>query len=277
MTGVATTRLDWTREEIILAMDLYISAGSLGGGSIPGKTSAAVIGLSELLRQLKAHPPSQQGDRYRNPEGVYLKLTNLRAIETEGRHGMNAFSQLDAAVWREYIDDRTALHEEAEAIRRQLADRALDVASPAPRVMDVPVERQNSEWYMSHPTGEPRQQERAEHALVLRYKAWMQSKDVLVVRRRYTPPGEVRPIYCDAWLPTRNLLIEAKNSDSRVNLRLAIGQLHDYRRFHEVRPLLAVLLPYPPFGDRLELVTSAGVQAIWPHGDGFRATARGYT
>ena len=90
MVAVAIIRLDWTREEILLAMDLYITAGALGGGSIPGKTSAAVVGLSGLLRQLNAHPPEQQGDRYRNPEGVYLKLTNFRAIETEGRHGMNA-------------------------------------------------------------------------------------------------------------------------------------------------------------------------------------------
>lgn len=277
MTRVAVSRLDWTREEIILAMDLYITAGALGGGSIPGKTSAAVMALSDLLRQLNAHPPAHQGDKYRNPEGVYLKLTNLRAIETEGRHGMNAFSQLDAAVWREYIEDVGALHEEAEAIQRQLADRALDVASPSPRVMDVPVERQNTEWFMSHSTAEPREHERAEQALVLRYKAWMEAKGIVVVRRRYSPPGETRPIYCDAWLPTRNLLIEAKNSDSRNNLRLAIGQLHDYGRFHGVPPLLAVLLPYPPFGDRLDLVTSAGVHAIWPRGEGFRSTAKGYT
>lgn len=159
---MATSRLDWTREEIILAMDLYMGSGALGGGSIPGKASAAVLGLSELLHQLNAYPPSQQGDRYRNPEGVYLKLTNLRAIETDGRHGMNAFSQLDAAVWREYIEDPRALREEAEAIRRRLTDGALDVASPDPRVVDVPVERHNTEWYLSHPSGEPRENERAE-------------------------------------------------------------------------------------------------------------------
>lgn len=275
--GMATSRLDWTREEIILAMDLYMRSGSLGGGSIPGKASAAVLELSELLHQLNAYPPSQQGDRYRNPEGVYLKLTNLRAIETHGRHGMNAFSQLDAAVWREYIEDPPALHEEAEAIRRRLTDGALDVASHDPRVVDVPVERQHTEWYLSHPTGEPRENERAEQSLVLRYKAWMEAKDVVVLRRRYSPPGEVRPIYCDAWLPSRNLLVEAKNSDSRTNIRLAIGQLYDYRRFHDVPPLLGVLLPYPPFADRLDLVRSAGVQPIWPHGHGFRSTGRGYT
>jgi hypothetical protein len=33
-------RLDWTREEIILAMDLYVSLGANTGDSIPGKNSA---------------------------------------------------------------------------------------------------------------------------------------------------------------------------------------------------------------------------------------------
>jgi hypothetical protein len=57
-------------------------------------------------------PPCGPGGRgiraaclYRNPPGVALKLLNLRAIETEGLHGMNAYSQLDAAVWRDYVDD----------------------------------------------------------------------------------------------------------------------------------------------------------------------------
>jgi hypothetical protein len=38
---------------------------------------------------------------------------NLRAIQTEGAHGMNAYSQLDAAVWREYVDDLPRLQTEA--------------------------------------------------------------------------------------------------------------------------------------------------------------------
>lgn len=95
---------------------------------------------------------------------------------------------------------------------------------------------------------------------------------VSVIRRRYLPAGEIRPIYCDAWAPALDLLVEAKNSDSRDNVRTAIGQLYDYRRFHELDPVLAVLLPYQPLGDRAALLASANVHAIWPHGDGFRAT-----
>ena len=73
----------------------------------------------------------------------------------------------------------------------------------------------------------------------------------------------------------RNALIEAKNSDNRGNLRQAIGQLYDYRRFHQSPISLAVLLPYQPAVERLNLLRSAGIEALWPHGDGFRDSAHG--
>jgi hypothetical protein len=92
---VALVRLDWTREEIILAMDLYVTVGAFAGGPIPGNSSVQIVQLSDLLKRLSAYPPEQQGEKYRNPDGVYLKLMNLRAIQTEGAHGMNAYSQLD--------------------------------------------------------------------------------------------------------------------------------------------------------------------------------------
>lgn len=266
-------RLDWTREEVILAMDLYVNAGALNGGPIPGKTSAPIVELSQQLKALSAHPAEHQGNKYRNPDGVYLKLTNLRAVETDGAHGMKAFSQLDAATWREFIDDLPRLHEEAAAIRLRLAEHKLDAAEDVPRAVNVPIENQNTERYFVHPSGEMREAERAEQGLVLRYRDWMQSRGAAVVRRRYTPAGEVSPIYCDAWIEERSLLIEAKNSDNRQNIRSAIGQLYDYRRFHDPTPKLAVLLPYPPAQDRRDLLASAGIEALWPHGDGFRGTA----
>jgi hypothetical protein len=74
-------QLIWTREEIILAMDLYVKVGGLSGGPIPGQNSTPIIELSDLLKKLSAYPPEVQGSKYRNPNGVYLKLMNLRAIE----------------------------------------------------------------------------------------------------------------------------------------------------------------------------------------------------
>ncbi len=73
------------------------------------------------------------------------------------------------------------------------------------------------------------------------------------------------------------LLIEAKSAQGRDSLRQAIGQLYDYRRFHNPDPALAVLLSYEPTGDRRALLHSAAIGAIWPRqrGTGFQDTANG--
>jgi hypothetical protein len=45
-------------------------------------------------------------------------------------------------------------------------------------------------------------------------------------------------------------------------LRMAIGQLYDYRRFHEPPVRLAVLLRHQPNPDGLILLQSADIEAI---------------
>jgi hypothetical protein len=139
----------------------------------------------------------------------------------------------------------------------------------------VAIEQQHTETFVVNPSGEQRTAERAEQRLVLDYHDYMAAKGITVSRKKYLPAGEVRPIYCDAWVQELNVLIEAKNSDSRSSLREAIGQLYDYRRFHKPLPRLAVLLPYQPTGDRLELLHSARIEAIWPRGNMFRDSAHG--
>jgi hypothetical protein len=267
--------LAWKREEVILAMDFYISVGADRGAPVPGHSSAGIIQLSSLLQKLSAYPPELQGEKYRNPNGVYLELMNLRAIQAEGEHGMNVCSGLDAAVWREYVDDRDRLHSEAEAIRARLQDGTIQPAQPEPVVEDVDIEQQHRETFVVRPSGEPRPAERAEQKLVLRYREYMAAKGIAVRRKRYVPAGEVWPIYSDVWVEARNALIEAKNSDNRDAVRQAIGQLYDYRRFHEPTVRLAALFPYQPNADRLALLRSAGVEAVWPLGEGFQDSARG--
>jgi hypothetical protein len=272
---MALVRLDWTREEVILAMDLYVRVGAFTGGPIPGNNSAEIVGLSDLLQKLGAYPAELQGGKYRNPDGVYLKLMNLRAIQTEGVHGMNAYSQRDAAVWREFVDDLQRLRAEAAAIRERMQEGTVKPAQIGPGMEDVDIEQQHTESFVVSPSGEPRAAERAEQTLVLRYRDYMAARGISVRRKKYMPAGEIWPIYSDAWIEERQALIEAKNSDSRDALRQAIGQLYDYRRFHQHPVQLAVLLPYPPTAERLDLLRSAGVEAVWPHGSGFRDSAQG--
>ncbi len=87
--------------------------------------------------------------------------------------------------------------------------------------------------------------------------------------------GSVSTCMFDALLVSdqeggRDLLIEVKSSTERGVLRLAVGQLLDYRRGVE-RPDetdLAVLLPEKPEDDALAFLESVGVDALWFVGEG---------
>jgi hypothetical protein len=67
----------------------------------------------------------------------------------------------------------------------------------------------------------------------------------------------------DAWDIERSLLIEAKSSSSRANIRLAIGQLLDYSRFLPDTELLAVLVPARPQEVLIELLHSLSILVIF--------------
>ena len=90
---------DWTRDETILALDLVLRHWP----KIPGKLSAEVKALSNLLRQLPIHSETKKNDRFRNPDGVYLKLQNLASLHPDkrDRKGLRT-SRMDRAVWEAF-------------------------------------------------------------------------------------------------------------------------------------------------------------------------------
>lgn len=84
---------DWTRDETILALELYLACG----GSIPSGRDPRVIKLSERLRSLAIHPTKNRVDSFRNPDGVSFKLQNLRQVAS-GK-GLANVSKTDREVW----------------------------------------------------------------------------------------------------------------------------------------------------------------------------------
>ena len=82
-------------------------------------------------------------------------------------------------------------------------------------------------------------------------------------------------MFCDVYDKTAGVLIEAKGTVAREALRMAIGQLLDYRRFAASDTRLAVLVPERPRADLMALFESVGVNAIWPEGDRFSAPSLG--
>ena len=86
---------DWTRDEVVLALDLYFGCN----GSIPSKSDARVVALSKLLRVFPYHANAARRESFRNPDGVVFKLQNLRQVAT-GK-GLGNVSRTDREVWGE--------------------------------------------------------------------------------------------------------------------------------------------------------------------------------
>jgi 5-methylcytosine-specific restriction protein A len=102
----------WDRDELILALDLYFQLGN----RVPDDSETEVIALSQLLNSLPIHADRSDEERFRNPNGVALKLANFRALDQPG-HGMERGGRLDRVVWEEFSSEPVRLHQIAEAIR----------------------------------------------------------------------------------------------------------------------------------------------------------------
>lgn len=108
---------NWTREEILLTLDLYLQ----NRNSPPGKESSEVLALSDLLRDLFRAKGGSPSETYRNPAGVYLKMMNFRAFDPQyteqGKVGMTRSSKLDRMIWDEFEADAGAVKTEATLVR----------------------------------------------------------------------------------------------------------------------------------------------------------------
>jgi hypothetical protein len=69
-------------------------------------------------------------------------------------------------------------------------------------------------------------------------------------------------LYADLYDQTDKELIEAKGTATRVDVRLALGQVLDYARFVD-HARLAVLLPEHPGADLVSLLADHGVVTIY--------------
>ena len=115
--GPTMPRQDWTRDELILALDLYFREPSARSN-----TSTAVLQLSELLNRLPIHPTREIERYFRNPNGVAMKLSNFSRFDPTYRgRGLTRGNQLEAVVWREFANDQERLRSVAEAIRENVA------------------------------------------------------------------------------------------------------------------------------------------------------------
>lgn len=113
---------DWTWDEHVLALDLYM----LNPASLPAKGSEPIMELSAVLNRLADRSGVPRTPKFRNPNGVYMKLMNFRrldpAVRAQGRSGLSRGAKGEEAVWAAYAQDPPKLRAAAAAIRLAVDD-----------------------------------------------------------------------------------------------------------------------------------------------------------
>jgi len=111
----------WVRDELILALDMYLRYA----GNPPSKGSAEIDELSETLNRLGRYLGIATEDRFRNVNGVYMKLMNFRRFDPvftqAGKRGLSRGGQAEEEVWNEFASEPERCRDVAEAIRQTLA------------------------------------------------------------------------------------------------------------------------------------------------------------
>lgn len=105
----------WSRDELILALDLYIRAGKKQLDT----SDSRVIELSNILRRLPIYPKQMRTADFRNVQGVSMKLGNFSAVDPSySGKGLERGSKLDHKIWNEFENKWQELGILAASIRQ---------------------------------------------------------------------------------------------------------------------------------------------------------------
>lgn len=119
---------DWSREETILALELY----QRHRPRLLDETHPDVVALSEELRGLAVARGVRGLVTFRNPTGVSMKLSNLRGADPQNAgKGLPHGSAVEERVWEEFGKDSAALAQASAAIRTSFV-------APTPQAYGVP-------------------------------------------------------------------------------------------------------------------------------------------
>ena len=109
------TNPDWTREELILALDLYFNLDQ--GQMHKGHTD--VIRVSNELRELNIHEAIPDPIKFRNPSGISRRLGNFKTMDSGYiGEGLPNSGKLAKEIYKEFNHHRDKLRKEADLIRQ---------------------------------------------------------------------------------------------------------------------------------------------------------------
>lgn len=110
---------DWSREETVLLMQLYLSAPKAE------KAHPEVVAFSVILRATGRRDGRAVLPSFRNPAGIAMRLRNFAKHDPNApavrNVGLRPGGAIDQIVWEEFAGDRAALEAEAGRIRRSIS------------------------------------------------------------------------------------------------------------------------------------------------------------
>jgi hypothetical protein len=205
-----------------------------------------------------------EGDRW----GMYTPVTLVTAVDLAAAPPLETLGVPRRAVarrWRLIVEEwvledaRRTLGAPARRRRRTGRPKRVPIENASMGTFDVSV-----------PAGGVTAQRR-ESRLVRDLQLTLEALGHRASRHQIPQDGTGPPLYTDLFDETTKLLVEAKSSSSRPDVRMAIGQLLDYSRW--VRPKhQAVLLEARPHADLVALLRGCGVAVIWRAAGGFVST-----
>jgi 5-methylcytosine-specific restriction protein A len=118
-----TKNLPWTRDETLLAMNIYIELEEY----IPVETHPTIQELSSLLKKLPIYPIDLRKDNFRSPASIVFKLCNFRSLHSP--RGLANASQNDREIFEQYKNNPTELRHTAHQIKENalLIDESMGI------------------------------------------------------------------------------------------------------------------------------------------------------
>lgn len=112
---------DWSRDETILLMDLYLSAPR------SGKNHSEVVALSAVLRSAAIGNAGLVQASFRNPAGIAMRLRNFGRLDPNALEdrdaGLRPGGTVDRQVWAEFGGKEQLLASEVARVRKAMAER----------------------------------------------------------------------------------------------------------------------------------------------------------